>query len=302
MTAGSYIATAAGYIAAPPFAHRDALLHGVLLQGSKSAQQGLVDATLNRRPGLRFEAVSSLVLLTALYVDSVTSLDPLWAGRGLTSETDIGFWVLVKGGHAGSNALHWHPISLFVDSAPALAIGREIYGFPKHLARIDRPARPSNDDPTVEVWMDAFPKFGPQARPQLCKVAAIQVASSVPGGGDASLSETQLKLEMGAALFGAAASLAVLPPYFSMPQLYLKQFRDIVRPNEACYQAVTVSDLRLDRLHGLGRLPSGLTVHTPRLDSVDFGRALGLAPISSPVGPAFWISFDFTAGAGSELG
>ncbi len=301
MTSGPYIATAAGYIAAPPFAHRNAVLHGVLLQGSKSAQQALVDATLNRRPGLRFEAVTSLVLMTALYVESVTSLDPLWADRGLTSETDIGFWVLVKGGPVGSNALHWHPISLFVDSAPALAIGREIYGFPKHLARIDRPAR-ANDDPTVEVWMDAFPKFDPQARPQPCKVVEIAVDPHLAAEADRSLNTAQLQLEMGVTLLGADAPLAVLPPYFSMPQLYLKQFRDIVRPNEACYQAVTVSDLRMDTLHSMGRLPNGVTIHTPRVDSVDFGRALGLAETSSPIGPAFWISFDFIAGAGSELG
>jgi hypothetical protein len=303
MTLGPYIATSGGYIAAPPFAHRGAVLHGMLLQGAKSAQQSLIDATLNRRPGLRFEAVSSLVLLTAMYVDEVTSLDPLWADRGVTSEIDIGFWVLVKGGPPGADTLRWHPIGLFVDSAPALAIGREIYGFPKHLAKVQRAASPSNSDPAVTVTMDAFPKFGPQARPQPCVVVDIAVTGAAEAKAeDLSFTAAQLQQELSDALSGGVLPLSVLPPYFGMPQVYLKQFRDVTDPSLACYQAVTVADMRLEKLHGMGRLPGHLTVHVPRLDSINIGRDLGLSETSAPIGPAFWIGFDFIADAGAELG
>jgi hypothetical protein len=119
---------------------------------------------------------------------------------------------------------------------------------------------------------------------------------------DLSFTAAQLQQELSDALSGGVLPLSVLPPYFGMPQVYLKQFRDVTDPSLACYQAVTVADMRLEKLHGMGRLPGHLTVHVPRLDSINIGRDLGLSETSAPIGPAFWIGFDFIADAGAELG
>lgn len=302
-----FLPTAGNFIAAPPFRHRGAILHGMLLPGSKPAQQGLLDATLNRRPGLQFEAVSPLVLLTALYVEAVTSTDELWDGRGVTSEVDIGVWTLVSGGRGGDRSLRWHPQYLFVDSAAAMAIGREIYGFPKHLAEIAR-ASEALDDPRVEVRLQAIETLGELQKPSLCRPIRITLPAPNPlkltREGDAIDRET-LARELGEALYeGALYAPAVDPPYLGgMPAVFLKQIRDIADARRAAYQAVTVLEIAAEGLpRGMGRLPDGIEVLFPLIESLNLGPLLGLDLTTRPVGPAFWIDFDFIAGFGAEYG
>jgi hypothetical protein len=306
----TYLPTAGGFIAAPPFRHRGAILHGMLLPGSKVLQQSLVNATLNRCPGMAFEVLSPLVLLTALYVSEVTSTDEDWAGRGVTSEVDIGVWTLVGGGRDGDRAMRWHPQYLFVDSATAMAIGREIYGFPKHLARVIR-ADPDPDpkDPRVAVELQTIEVLGPSEKPSPCQPIQITLATDpaplrAKREPDAINRET-LASELGEVLFEYAFdALPVDPPYLGgLPAIFLRQYRDIVDPRRAAYQAVTTLDIAADGVpRGIGFLPEGIEVLFPLVQSLNIGPLLGLNVSTRPVGPAFWMDFDFTAGFGAEYG
>ncbi|MDQ1632898.1 MAG: hypothetical protein QOC80_2870 [Frankiaceae bacterium] len=88
----------------------------------------------------------------------------------------------------------------------------------------------------------------------------------------------------------------------SVPLILLKQFRDVVDPTRACYQAVVEIPENLLHLHGGGWLPQRWRLTIDDLDGVPLYRDLGLPTTETDYeGPAFWLDFDFRIGRGSVL-
>ena len=60
-------------------------------------------------------------------------------------------------------------------------------------------------------------------------------------------------------------------------QLFLKQFRDIVQPERACYQAITETKMRFDKLRGV-HLEGSFDLEISKVFNADLVGDLGLKP------------------------
>lgn len=308
-----YVELPGGIVARPPYAATDALLHSFFVPGSRAALQLMVDRAVNNPAGgkLRFYAVSSYVLLAALYIDRIQSTDPIEALKGYVRESDLGFWILTLGGPSTDVKewkLRWMPTYMFVDSVPAVAVGREVFGYPKNYGTIVRAGK-ANDEGAVKVTALAYPKYGPdecaseqvifQVKPNL---APPPDENAQPATLDSAQQRLRNIVENDEELIEhAALDLASnWMPTAKMPMLFLKQFRDIAVPNRACYQAVTDEVTTTQKIKAIGWFNDTYSLSVTPLQSHPIVKDLGIkndAPILSP----FWLIQDFSAGFGREL-
>ena len=89
-----------------------------------------------------------------------------------------------------------------------------------------------------------------------------------------------------------------------IPIVSLKQYRDTVSPNQACYQALVSAVMRITKRHGGGLLRGRYSVKIHDYASTqivqDLGLKVGVDGTIEPRG-AYWISFDCTYGEGENL-
>jgi hypothetical protein len=291
-------------VGAPPYRATGCLMQGLFLQGDRGAQQAFCDLALNN-PGdgaVTFEAVTDLVLMTAIYADAMGSTNPPDRDKGVMQEYDLGFWTAIHGGVTGQEATwrtYFLPSYLFVDSAPAMASGREIYGYPKTAATFqDRRSDP--DDATVTVVVQHFPTFGPTERPVAEPLLTVTIdAPGAAAPGPLATIEAAWDLFKGVA---PVHSGFLLPPWpgLGMPQIMLRQARDAVTLGDAAMQEILVVTPQLVRVTGVGPLHAPTTVTLTPSASHPIMETLGLAP--SQVGRlGFWIEQDFEVGAAVRL-
>jgi hypothetical protein len=262
-------------VGSPPYLARDALVHGLLLKGSRSAQQRLCDTLLNETADGRlvFHAVTDWVLFNAVYVERMGSLDPIEKTRGTVPEIDLGFWTLVRGGIVGEESnwrLYWLPSFLFVDSGAAMAAGREIFGYFKSTSRIERRSDDPNDV-AASVTCLHFRVFAPDARPVEDVLVEVSGATGQPGSG----ADADLSVDL-SRMLGLEPNDAPPLPAFGMQQITLRQFRDPGGPSRASLRELLVLTLQPTKVRRVGILPSGATVRLSKSASYPIGEALGL--------------------------
>lgn len=298
-----------------PYVARDALLHSGLIMSrlSVSALQSICDRILNQPAdgAVRFQVFSRYVLFSALYVRRMQSADPVDAPKGFVREADIGFWLPTFGGpvdRLGSWRLRWLPVYLFVDSGPAMANGREIYGYPKILGTIERSAGATNKNASVTVSALAFKTFGPDVEGRAEQIFAWRPHGARDDPQLESMNPEAILQTFNEALFEDRPELAKPlqadlrgPAWVRMPMVFLKQFRDHDRPNTACFQAITEVDVEATSIKGGGWLsPKQELVVTPALASHPLATDLGLAD-GKPLHLGFWLNLDFSVGFGKTI-
>lgn len=282
----------------PPMEARGATMHAMLIDGDRSAQQRYCDAALNGFPNARykFRVVGDTVLVTAIYVPEMRSLDPLERQNGFVGEADIAFWSIVLCSDVQQqepDRVMWLPSFMFVDSGPAMASGREIYGYPKCASQIVRAsADPARAD--VSVATLHFERFGPD------EYAAVRPICAV-GGASSALADNNKSV----ASFAEALSIEAVgnvPPFpqLGMPQVMLRQYRDATRAGMAALKEVLVVTPSAGPVIDSGMLPSGLKIGINPSASHDVRSTLGLAEVN-PVSLGAWLRFDFKVGWARRL-
>jgi len=156
-------------VGAPPYRGVGCLTQVLFLKGDLAAQQRFCDLALNGPAGggLTFRAVTDMVLVTGIYADSMGSMNDADRDKGMMQEWDVGFWTAVRGGRPGDEdnwQSYWLPSFLFVDSAAAMAAGREVFGYPKTAATFQDRGQ-DHDDPSATLVVQHFPRYGPGERP-----------------------------------------------------------------------------------------------------------------------------------------
>src|SRR5262245_58914361 len=126
-------------VARLPYIATNATMHALVFKGRQEFLQRLCDRLLNEpaHGKLRYHVDSSTVLFTAIYAEQMHSGDPIDGSKGFVKETDVGFWIFVRGGEPDNPKMwreFWLPIYLFVDRGSALTAGREVFGYPKNFA------------------------------------------------------------------------------------------------------------------------------------------------------------------------
>lgn len=305
----AFVSLPGDIVGSPPYLARDCLMQAMFLEGDREAQQAFCDLALNAPSGgrLAFRAITGKVLLTAIYSQTLGSEDPPDRDKGVVQEWDVGFWTAVHGGRRGEEdswSTYWLPSYLFVDTAAAMASGREIYGYPKTTAGFSGRSADAAD-PTVTLDVLHFPVFGPAERPVTGPL--VRISRGAPAGGHAPTLEDSL--EAAWELFHdfthpgpAAFEGRILPPlpHLSMPQIMLRQSRDPVDIGRADLQSVISVAPEPTALKGAGLLHSPVRVDIEASASHPIMQTLGLQT-SQGAALGVFIKMDFRVGAASRL-
>jgi hypothetical protein len=296
-------------VGAPPYRGDGCLTQVLFLKGNLAAQQRFCDLALNGPAAgvLTFQAVTEMVLMTAIYADSLGSTNEADRDKGVMQEWDVGFWTAVRGGSPGDEAnwkSYWLPSYLFVDSAAAMAAGREVFGYPKTAATFQDRGQ-DHGDPSVTLIVQHFPRFGPQERPvvePLVRVTANDPGAPVPGF--AQSIEDAWDIVKGVAPIHLGFKMPPLPG-LGMPQVMLRQARDPVAIGNGPVSAASLQEILLVTptpvaIRRVGPLHSPAVVEITPSASHPIMETLGLTP--SQVGElGFWIEQDFEVGAALRL-
>jgi hypothetical protein len=296
-------------VGAPPYLGRDCLTQGLFLRGDLAAQQRFCDLALNGPAGgsLTFRAVTEMVLMTAIYSSTLGSTNAADRDKGVMQEWDVGFWTAVRGGRPGDEdnwKSYWLPSFLFVDSAAAMAAGREVFGYPKTAAAFqDRGEAPG--DPSATIIVRHFRRFGPEARPVVEPLVRITAGENAgPAPGFVQSIHDAWSIVSGIAPIHLGFTMPTLPG-LGMPQVMLRQARD---PTEisagpvspACLQEILLVTPTPVAIRDIGPLHTPVQVEITASASHPIMETLGLGP--SQVGElGFWLDQDFEVGAAERL-
>jgi hypothetical protein len=259
---------------------QDARITAFALPASRA--QGLVDRYLNEpcgQPG-RYVADVPTALLTFLSARMTSTADEI----GSLADRECAVWIPLR---QGGRRLFWMPY-VVVDTAIAAITGRETWGFPKEVGRLEIGA---------DRWMAEGMVFDPLSRATPGRMAPLVVARRVgaPGPLGALLSTASaFAAELGGSLidelFGVVAPTIV----------NLKQFRDATEPDRACFQSIVESSLEIVNFRAGRVLAGNFEVAMPPHGSHHIAADLGLAEVVVPTVVAE-IEVDFRAGLGAEV-
>jgi hypothetical protein len=275
----------------------------------------------------QWEALSEEVLLNFVDIPTMGSTDWLDQQLGVVHEREAAIWFPVY--ERNRNRFAWAIPYMFVDSALALAGGREVYGFPKQLGTLQIP-RNQMAPSELHVNSVTLQKYHPQSDAQDYRVATVKrggraprldsvwtdpadaLADVIEAIGDVAVPDgvkgdpvSWLASLLRSAAHDVPDLLAHLMFFRHLverdaPMLLLKQFRDAHEPGAACYQAVVLVDMVVSKFRDGGLLPDGYRVEIAELDGEPISRELGI-PKSSKPHLAFWIDFDFVVDLGEIL-
>lgn len=197
---------------------------------------------------------------------------------------EVILWVLTENQQTKEKA--WLQVYLFLNCGPAMATGREVYGFPKQMAW---PNVPSDGDSLHHFSLDVL---GVKRYPTT-EIASRQRLITL----DKNRSLIPRSLAMGATkltdkLFGLTAKV---PSDSSL--IFLKQFRDVMDGSRACYQAVAKVTTQ-SQTHDWGVL-GFYTANFAEMASQPILNDFGLLPQQRAFG--LWTTSTLTLGPGEIL-
>ncbi len=271
MTQPRYVERGGEQTYAAPFRQTGTRLRAWPLPADPAALQRLVDRYLVAPTGgaLSYRPMLSSVLLAHAPIAATRSLTAPDAGYGWASETDLAFWVLVGRGRSVDgrwelDQLLWFLPYVWVDVPQTMATGREVYGYPKEVAVMETAA--STGDPSLVVRASTTVLPTHTAGTELVTRPVLEIR--LPGAAEDPGLFTRVRrdVEAFAAAGHALAHLgveAIRHPdldadvlqlllgdlaRLEVPMVFLKQFRDVVDPTAACYQAILESPARVEGL------------------------------------------------------
>jgi uncharacterized protein with NAD-binding domain and iron-sulfur cluster len=312
------------YIARPgdeemplPYAFGGLTIRSFPLEADVTMLQAMCDRYLNIAPQevAEFRPLGGLVFMqVATYKSLASSSDR----EGFFSENEISFNVLlargrrVNGRWQAQDLAFYFPY-IYVDNSWAIATGREVFGYPKAWSTLQIPPDPKHPAP-VRLETMVLPVLAPGTKLELRPLIEInehregwlserlhQIEDIAIGVKDYFLGHDGLLMQLDRGLLGEVLHTVTEG---RIPVVSLKQYRDAVSPDRACYQAIVSAVMRITKYHGGGLLPGRYEVKIHDYASTPIARELGLklSPdgIAEPRG-AYWISFDCTYGEGENL-
>jgi hypothetical protein len=122
-----------------PYHATGAQLLGLVLPGKQAAIDALLQRDLVAPTGgaTDYRCAHDHVVVIFAQFASMASKEAPDAGRGFIPEREVSFWCLAADKTA-KERLVWYLPYLFTDNGPAVAAGREVYGYPKQQADFDK--------------------------------------------------------------------------------------------------------------------------------------------------------------------
>ncbi len=299
-----YIQRGGEIVFSPPGVAKGVRMYAFMLRADPERLTRMFNCYLNEPSGgvARIVPVGSTIVLNVVELKHVGALTPPDNVRGYFRELEMAIWTLGYDEEVESYAT-FVPY-MIVDRGSAMAMGREVYGFPKQLGTVTLPPDASEFTVTVDgvLEWDADSAFTPQRlvtipwHEGLIESTEAEFNSQADLVADlARVLETDRVIEavnetgLVKRLRGALQLLAE----DTLPMIFLKQIRDARRPTKACYQSIHWANFKVTEFRRAGHLlPS--TIQLNDLASMPIRRELGLpAGELTPIA-AFWVDFDFT--------
>jgi hypothetical protein len=307
----------------PPYNLENTQFYGFVLEGNSEALQSLCDRYLNI-PGqdvFHYRPVSHYVLMVFDKIGKIYSTIPEGENKGFFPEHgEVMFWILTEAEplqEGGDKHYAWFIPYIFVDSGPAMILGREVYGFPKELAQFELPEYPSNPE-HFSLQTMVLKTFSADSSITLEEVVKVQSTTNneenlTPGSNFEKETSVNFKaaIEEFDEVFEAFKidknCLRDLPSGIKLPVVFLKQFRSEQDGNAACYQAIVEAAFTFQRFRfdWPDVIPFKLYKREFQVDITDYVSC----PIAGDLGLqatqtakfAFWVHFDFSCGEGKEV-
>ncbi len=293
-----------------PFKHDDSHIFAFFVEGELALIQQTIDRTLNVAAAgqYRYRAVSSLVMVQFARLKQVYSLASGFEQRGKIRETDVITWVMLAELDKDDKVTgsFWHPVHIWVDEHQAVTTGREIYGYPKQLAKMQMPDGP---DLPLEFALEvnSHQHYGTDNYPQPCTLFSVAAKTDTLAQ-DCAIVEFAAKMskllltKCKNADFTAAQRKALVAGLLDgdINQVFLKQFPD-ASGKKAVYQAVVTTHSSNDKVHAFRQFSQNqfeliLNDH----DALPLTQTLGLKLGAQPVLMALYLHTDFTTHIGHE--
>ena len=275
-------------------------MYGFVVDADHGVLNRYCDRVFNKPSGgtEHWRAAGGEVLVNFVDIPTMGSIDPLDRQLGVCAEREAAIWFPVV--DTERDRFAWAIPYMYVDSALALAGGREVYGFPKQLGVLEIP-RTSSAPSSLSVDTVTLAHFAPDSVASNHRVITVsrpepESPLSLPWGHPAEALDS-----IGHALLSTVDGTHHNAPealFFGqmvkedIPMLLLKQFRDAHQQGAACYQALLRVDMAVTHFRTGGLLPSDYTVTFAALDGQPIARELGVEPTVRPR-LAFWLEFDF---------
>ncbi|HTU92878.1 MAG TPA: acetoacetate decarboxylase family protein [Gemmataceae bacterium] len=307
MAKPKYIPRGGEQVFEPPYIAEGVQFFGFVVTADTAKLQSICDRYLNGPSGTQdFAPLVPYVMFVFNKLGKLYAKNPPDFNRGWYSEQEAAVWMPVWDNKRGK-AL-WHHPYMIVDSSYAMAMGREIYGFPKEIGWFEVPDGP--DAPTEMLVKTVVVKtltHDCQAKREIlfqARLASGGKSSSVPNFEELRDLTDLLKAASDRLRFRDRISDKDLSTLWTVPipMVFLKQFRDAVHPKYACFQKVQETTPEMTRLLSLPRIYlnryeivfADWASHPVRAD-------LGLPDGAIPVDLAFWTQFDFEIGVCQEI-
>ncbi|WP_100260553.1 NAD(P)-binding protein [Qipengyuania seohaensis] len=261
---------------------------------------------------IRVRPMTSKMMMTIVDIGTGRFVDE--PDMGWSPERELTFWIpAVRVEERGGKevATHFDMVMpyLVLDNPVAIASGREIFGYAKQKGWITLPDDEGNSAGALNVDLFATRSFGEnaeQARHRLLTLdhkgerdsstlsgisgfrdAVRTLYHHVGKGGDGWHNSLELDFE----ILGDALHRRV-------PQLFLKQFRDVHDGNRACYQAITEAMGEVTRFDAFPKLTS-FDMTLEHLDSSPVAKDFGINPRQEVHGVR--LTYDMTIMPGKVL-
>ena len=291
----------------PPYVAENVSLFAFFVQADSAALQRTLDRRLNAPFGAerRFVPAGSIVLVVFNKIGKMYSADPPYRERGWFSEQEAAIWMRVVDTKL-EKSFWFHPY-MFVDNSYAMALGREVYGFPKAYGFFEIPDTPQ-DAETFSVKTLALPVYDANTQGVLVELmrarktdamgwpdigAALDFAAEVIGL-EAHAGNLAGQLEL---LLTSIADLE----HLEVPMAFLKQFPQGDQPGFACYQSLIEAQATASKMHNLSVVPGKWEIDITKVASHPIADDLGLQ--GNVVSSLFqlWLNFDMTVGFGKTV-
>ena len=240
---------------------------------------------------VQVRALAPVMMMTIVDIGHGTFTDA--APMGWSPERELTFWIPAvrvreENGRTIATDFDFVMPYLVLDNPVAIASGREIFGYMKQRGWLTLPGDPGQPDGALTVDLFATRTFGvdsEEERNRLLTLTPVGQADSPAMAGIGSFADAARALHAHLApaidswspgLDFAVDGLADLLEE-RVPQLFLKQFRDVADGRNACYQAITEAMGQVTRFDALPHLVEYDMALEP-LDSSPIARDFGLAP------------------------
>lgn len=292
-----------------PFAAQGVRSYGFIIAADADAlQRNLCDRYFNIPSGgkTRFRPATNHVLLAYSSLQALRSTTQPYSDYGWYSEQETAFWALVV--DEASGTLYWAFPYIWVDNSLAMAMGRELYGFPKEIGWFQMPPEPQ-DIALLTTETLVLKEYSPQTqgtRERIVEVRRVDEPSPHPGlwtelvsgakeivahleNLDATLKEIRMAFDLGDEMLHGRT-----------PMVFLKQFRDITDGQYACFQSLVEVPTTMQFKAG-GRLSGDYEITINSFASHPIHQDLGLQ--SGVLRPeiSFWADVDFLIGDAAEI-